>query len=225
MMSGSGKPAMAATRARPFKRRKMSMMMSAVGSSTRREHILSEASERDTGANCLYRVGAYAVYVRLRAVSKSLRSLLPERPSDHQQQLLPRQHPWLVLRSIDNECVNKNHNYRLCHGFFCFSEKKIHRLLDSITIGNGLYLTGSSHGWLIIVGERNLSVSLLNPITGHQIRLPPLTSFPDYIGEVRAPNTTVKHRILYGRRELIELTTKTNVSLFYEKVILTSNPT
>ncbi|XP_042404622.1 F-box protein At1g10110-like [Zingiber officinale] len=73
--------------------------------------------------------------------------------------------PWLVPEH--HLLINGRHNDQNTYNFFSLSEGRVY---DIPSRAPGILIVGSSHGWLITTNE--VSVQLLNPITGVQIDLP-----------------------------------------------------
>ncbi|KAF5204882.1 F-box protein skip23 [Thalictrum thalictroides] len=113
----------------------------------------------------------YVDYVRLRAVCPSWHSNLPKKPNHLLTQL-----PWLLLPHYDNNIISETH----C-SFFNLADNQTYRLELPEVLGNGKVCWGSPHGWLVILNQEGPLLSLLNPLTREEIRLPSLFFFPETI--------------------------------------------
>ncbi|CAL1391068.1 unnamed protein product [Linum trigynum] len=118
--------------------------------------------------------------IRFRATCKSWRRTLnSDRGGKFRQSL-----PWLMLPYCSGD-ANSMMAAEGCKGsdscrrFFDVAEQKFHHIelpqvLDKTTC------RGSAFGWVLTL-QRTPLMFLLNPLTGDQIALPPITSFPDVL--------------------------------------------
>ncbi|XVF62000.1 hypothetical protein PTKIN_Ptkin08bG0181300 [Pterospermum kingtungense] len=109
----------------------------------------------------------YQDKVKCRCISSSWRSALPKMPHQRRDLL-----PWLLVPLESKSRIGT------CFGFFDPLDKKVHPLKLSDPQGKGMLFRGSSHGWVVNIDNNN-SISLINPLTGAQVQLPPRSKFPD----------------------------------------------
>ncbi|TVU43627.1 hypothetical protein EJB05_10113, partial [Eragrostis curvula] len=108
---------------------------------------------------------------RMRAVCSAWRAAVPAEPQ-----------PWIVLQP-DGDTVSPEGGRRsgfavlsLTAGVNLSPDSSVVRSLDAFPAGSRC--VGAGHGWLALVGTDDLSVTLLNPVTGRHVSLPPLTKHP-----------------------------------------------
>lgn len=82
--------------------------------------------------------------------------------------------PWLMLNADEDEGSRNNYS------FFSLEEKRVFKLKTMREETPKGYCMGSSHGWLVLV-DQNADPYLLNPLSGAQIQLPGLRSFPSVV--------------------------------------------
>lgn len=151
----------------------------------------------------------YADYLRFRAVCHSWRSSVSNIPRH-----LPPQLPWLMLpytQSLQSHLA-----------FFDLSAQSLHLLELPEAASHRKRRCGSSHGWLVILGETP-EVLLLNPLTRSKIHLPPLSTFP-YVLSFNYSEVGKEYELrgTFGdihRRGLREMRDS-----FIKKVVLSSSP-
>ncbi|KAH9608349.1 hypothetical protein KSS87_017150 [Heliosperma pusillum] len=115
----------------------------------------------------------YSDYIRIRAVCRTWRSLIPPSPLHH----LPTQLPWLLLQppppsSSSNAALTRRAFYDVTTG-------KTH----TIHLPEASYprrILGSSHGSLIIVDDSPY-IFCFNPITNFKVFLAPLSTLPGVV--------------------------------------------
>ncbi|OVA10871.1 Protein of unknown function DUF295 [Macleaya cordata] len=156
------------------------------------------------------KITVFGDYIRFRAVCVEWCSTVPPTP-----QHLPCQLPWLML-PFDGQ--NEK------HGFLDLSEKKVHQLSIPETQTRSR-CCGSSHGWLVLLEEKNPTILLLNPFTRIQIQLPPITSFPN-VWDFQIHNVGEEYLVKYPFEEHPYPNKLEDIhDFFIKKVILSSNPT
>ncbi|PRQ36142.1 putative F-box domain-containing protein [Rosa chinensis] len=105
--------------------------------------------------------------IRVSNVSKTWRSVAMRRdiPS------APHQLPWLVIPQSSNHYLS----------FFDLSDGKVGKVELPESVRGGWFL-GSCKGWFVIVKEEDLNsmMFLVNPISGAQHQLPPLSTIPSF---------------------------------------------
>lgn len=97
----------------------------------------------------------------------------------------------------------------------------------------GSLCMGSSHGWIGLFNPENFKLCLMNPLTHETIPLPPLESFPEFIGPcprksyVSGKCTTItvfKCLDGYNMRNECIFTPKKVFGRFFDKIVLSSPP-
>nr|CAD1838463.1 unnamed protein product [Ananas comosus var. bracteatus] len=124
------------------------------------------------------RITLHADYIRFRAVCSSWRSAVSSRPCH-----LPPQLPFLMLPARDDPSGGSG-----ARNFYSLTEHRTYRL----EFPTHKHCLGSSYGWLVLLGP-STALSLLNPFTGSQLRLPPATQIPHLSDTVTAAD--VKSRL------------------------------
>ncbi|CAI0450188.1 unnamed protein product, partial [Linum tenue] len=115
--------------------------------------------------------------IRFRATCKPWRRSLNSVRGKFRQSL-----PWLMLPYCSGDIDSTSSGCKgsdICRRFFDVAEQKFHH----IELPQGLDKTtcrGSAFGWVLTL-QRTPFMFLLNPLTGDQIALPPITSFPDVL--------------------------------------------
>jgi len=119
----------------------------------------------------------YGDYIRLRSVCVNWRSWLPPSPPHR----LPCQLPWLLLPPLPPTATFHCNPRHLRHqgssrSFYDLLNGKI----NSLTLPEASYprrICGSSHGWLVLVGDTP-EIFCQNPLTGAKVFLSPLSTLP-----------------------------------------------
>ncbi|CAL9753654.1 unnamed protein product [Musa acuminata subsp. burmannicoides] len=99
------------------------------------------------------------------------------------------QSPWLMLPGKSNTTAE----------FFSIADNKVYQIPCPKPMIRRRICIGSSHGWLITVDESS-NMHLMNPLTGAQFPLPPVTTLPfveavhDSQGRRRADGTAIDRR-------------------------------
>ncbi|PKA57972.1 F-box protein SKIP23 [Apostasia shenzhenica] len=119
-------------------------------------------------------LSSVADFIRFRAVCSSWRSAASPR-------FLPPSFPWLAFPSIDGDGVHSGLRpvQPPTFKFLAVSNGKIFKPTLPDSVRNKQFY-GSAGGWLVMRGKGPLSsaTTLLNPINGAEIELPPLKTYP-----------------------------------------------
>ncbi|CAL1358270.1 unnamed protein product [Linum trigynum] len=150
-------------------------------------------------------------------------------PESEQQGRLGESTPLLMLphcsstRMISGNCDSGSDRY-CC--FYDVANRRFHHIHGGGGGGNPSVVVcrGSAFGWLFMVHQIP-SIFLLNPLTGSQIPLPPITSFPDVLDyNPQRRNFEFVHR-LDGEQRLVVQGRTFFQERFFRKTAVSAEPT
>ncbi|URE19875.1 F-box and DUF domain containing protein [Musa troglodytarum] len=121
------------------------------------------------------------------------------------------QSPWLVL---PDECDTTTIK------FFSILEKKTYKIPCPEPMIHRRAYIGSGHGWLVTVND-TCSMHLLNPLTGAQIPLPPITIL-SFIEAIQSSHAHSSIKFIMGQQVVSSFESLHH--FFFHKAILSSTP-